>query len=318
MITLPRLHRDPGRPDRRSTSTATTAWPWPVASRCCGSRVGFGKRHLAHQRTPDHRVRASALPLGGYVKMLDEREARCRATSATWRSTASRCGSARPSSLPARRPTCCWPSCCMPRQLDRPPGAQGRSGQSGGRTLAERAGLRAGDWVRRPGRTDGDDWQDVRSLDDLRWRAHPGACWTAERAARWSRGDGRAPAHGRARPRHAGRPGSRCRSCCASIGIGPARGDGPVLSSVKSRRRRRAAGLRAGDVVLRIVARPCGGVDQLLRPIRGGADGQARARRWVTRAGQALVLHRHARACVTRRQQARRPHRRLWAPRRRW
>ena len=36
-------------------------------------------------------------------------------------------------------------------------------------SLAERAGLRAGDWVRALSR-DGSEWQDVRSMTDLRWQ----------------------------------------------------------------------------------------------------------------------------------------------------
>ena len=51
---------------------------------------------------------SAALPLGGYVRMLDEREGAGRArTSATAPSTASRCGSAPRSSPPGRSPTCC-------------------------------------------------------------------------------------------------------------------------------------------------------------------------------------------------------------------
>ena len=59
-------------------------------------------------------------------------------------------GSARPSSPPARRPTCCWRSLLYAGAhwigVDEPK-ARARRRRSAG-SLAERAGLRAGDWVR--------------------------------------------------------------------------------------------------------------------------------------------------------------------------
>jgi regulator of sigma E protease len=77
--------------------------------------VGFGKTPAAlatHQGSPTEFVIA-AFPLGGYVRMLDEREAPVRRKSAIWRSTTSRWRCGQPLWRQARWSTSCWRCCCM-------------------------------------------------------------------------------------------------------------------------------------------------------------------------------------------------------------
>ena len=50
-------------------------------------------------------------------------------------------------------------------------------------SVAEKAGMRAGDWVR-AWSLDGDEWHDVRSIDDLRWQLTRRCCRRGPRPAR--------------------------------------------------------------------------------------------------------------------------------------
>ena len=82
-------------------------------ARRCGVKVlrfsvGFGTPLLRwHDRQGTEFV-VAAIPLGGYVKMLDEREGGCRPTSSINRSTAKQSVSALLLSLPGQLPTLCW------------------------------------------------------------------------------------------------------------------------------------------------------------------------------------------------------------------
>jgi membrane-associated protease RseP (regulator of RpoE activity) len=76
-------------------------------ARRCGVRVlrfsvGFGKPLWTRIGRDGTEYVIAALPLGGYVKMLDEREVDVAADERTRPSTASRSASASPSSPPAR------------------------------------------------------------------------------------------------------------------------------------------------------------------------------------------------------------------------
>jgi hypothetical protein len=85
--------------------------------------VGFGRVLWRRPRAATHtEFVLCALPLGGYVRMLDEREAPVDAPELGQAfNRQSRCARrARPSWPPARQPTCCWRCCCTHRRaLDR-------------------------------------------------------------------------------------------------------------------------------------------------------------------------------------------------------
>ena len=132
---------------------------------------GFGRGLWRRPRGPDAtEFVLSALPLGGYVRMLDEREGpvapeeRHRAFN--------RQSLARRSAIVAAGPAANlllavllfawvhWIGTAEPAAVLSAP-ASG--------TLAERAGLRSGDRVQAVSR-DGQDWLDVRSMNELRWQ----------------------------------------------------------------------------------------------------------------------------------------------------
>ncbi len=151
-------------------------WGHYQVARWCGVKVlrfsvGFGRVVWRRQATPDStEFVLSALPLGGYVKMLDEREDSVlpqeRDQAFNRKSLPQR------TAIVAAGPianlllavllyaTAHWIGVDEPKAVLSAPAAG---------SLAERAGMRSGDWVRAWSR-DGAQWQDVESLTDLRWQ----------------------------------------------------------------------------------------------------------------------------------------------------
>ena len=142
----------------------------------CGVKVlrfsmGFGRVIWRHQKSSEHtEFVLSALPLGGYVRMLDERE-----------------GPVAPGELDQafnRKPL--WQRVAIVAAgplanlllavllyasshwigIDEPKALLGTPTPG---SLAERAGMRAGDWVQ-AWQDDQGQWVDLRSLSDLRWQ----------------------------------------------------------------------------------------------------------------------------------------------------
>ncbi|MDE2158761.1 MAG: site-2 protease family protein, partial [Burkholderiales bacterium] len=137
--------------------------------------VGFGRVLWRRQRGADAtEFVVCALPLGGYVRMLDEREGEVPAADLgrafnrkpLWARSAVVIAGPLANLLLAVVLTACahWIGVQEPKALLGAP----RAG-----SLAEQAGMRAGDWVRAAAEVDGRNdatWHDVRSLPDLRWR----------------------------------------------------------------------------------------------------------------------------------------------------
>ena len=258
-----------------------------------------------------------ALPLGGYVRMLDEREGAggARASCAV-PSTASRWRGARPSSPPGRWPTCCWRCCCIAAAhwigIDEPKAVLGAPVAG---SLAERAGLRAGDWVRAVSR-DGSEWTDVRSMTDLRWQVTQAALRRRAAAAAGQRRATAAAAR------------TRRRSTCG--GLGTREVDAALMRAGRPGRafqragawaRSRPAGpaarpaCAAGDRVLAVDGRAVDDAQTCASASAGGARRRRRSRcagRSSATAG-ALDLEVLPRV-VERRRPAHRPHRRLRRP----
>ena len=133
--------------------------------------VGFGR--VLWRRQPRPTAPSScvcALPLGGYVRMLDEREGDVAAAELDrafnrkplWQRAAIVAAGPIANLLLAvlLYAAAHWIGVDEPKALLGPPAAA---------SLAEQAGLRAGDWVR-AWSSDGDEWHDLRSLTDLRWQ----------------------------------------------------------------------------------------------------------------------------------------------------
>ena len=133
--------------------------------------VGFGRVVWRRQRDADStEFVIAALPLGGYVRMLDEHED--AVAPAELHQAFNRKPLWQRAAIVAAGPAANlilalglyaaqnWIGVEEPKAVLSAPAAGG---------LAERAGLRSGDWVQAWAREDGGDWQDIRSLTDLRW-----------------------------------------------------------------------------------------------------------------------------------------------------
>lgn len=133
--------------------------------------VGFGRVLWRRQATPDStEFVLSALPLGGYVRMLDEREGpvvpseRHRAFNrqSLWKRSAIVAAGPIANLLLAvlLYASAHWIGMDEPKAVLGAPVAA---------SVAAEAGLRAGDWVQATS-TDSEDWSDVRSMTDLVWQ----------------------------------------------------------------------------------------------------------------------------------------------------
>jgi len=133
--------------------------------------VGFGRVLWRRQPKPDGtEFVVCALPFGGYVRMLDEREGDVAAADLggafnrkpLWQRAAIVAAGpiANLALAVALYATAHWIGVDEPKAVLGPPVAA---------SVAEKAGMRAGDWVRAWSQ-DGGEWHDIRSLIDLRWQ----------------------------------------------------------------------------------------------------------------------------------------------------
>ena len=271
-------------------------WGHYQVARWCGVKVlrfsvGFGRVIWRRQATPDStEFVISALPLGGYVKMLDEREDTVlpHEQSQAFNRKSLRQRTAIVAAGPAANlllavllyAAANWIGVDEPKAVLSAP-------VSG--SHAERAGMRSGDWVRAWSR-DGAQWQDVQSLTDLRWQvtqatlqAEPLSLMVSDRDGRGNRQltleldriDGREVDARLMQRVGLGAPFS------AAV-IGEVKADGPADR----------AGLKNGDKVLRVDGNVILDAQQLRERIRRlAADGSSAAMTWeVERGGAALEL----------------------------
>ena len=222
----------------------------------CGVRVlrfsiGFGRVLWRRQARPDStEFVVCALPLGGYVRMLDEREGpvapgeldRAFNRKPLWqRAAVVAAGPAANLLLAiALYATQFWVGVDEPKALLGPPAVA---------SLAERAGLHAGDWVRSVS-SDGVEWRDVLSMTDLRWQVTQSLLRGESLELMVSGRDGRGQR--RARLDLASLASSEVDTkLMQRTGLGSAFSE-PVLGEVKVGGAGAAAGLRSGDRVLAI------------------------------------------------------------------
>ncbi|MGZ5186965.1 MAG: RIP metalloprotease RseP [Caldimonas sp.] len=262
----------------------------------CGVRVlrfsiGFGRVLWRRQARPDAtEFVVCALPLGGYVRMLDEREGevapgeldRAFNRKRLWqRAAVVAAGPAANLLLAvALYATAHWIGVDEPKALLGPPAAA---------SLAERAGLRAGDWVRSVS-SDGNEWRDVRSLTDLRWQVTQSLLHGENLELLLSDRDGRGQR----------RAALDLASLAASevdaklmqrIGLGNAYSE-PVLGEVKAGGAGAASGLKQGDRILSIDGHAIDDAAQARDAIRAsGRSGVATPMLWrIERGGTRLDL----------------------------
>ena len=150
-------------------------WGHYRVARACGVKVlkfsiGFGPT-LWRRQIGETEWAVSALPLGGFVRMLDEREGPVAPdeVNRAFNRKSLRQRSAVVAAGPAANlvlavllyAASSWIGTQEPRAVIGSPVAD---------SLAQRAGLQAGEWVRRWSPVESEAWQDVASLTDLRWQ----------------------------------------------------------------------------------------------------------------------------------------------------
>ena len=251
--------------------------------------VGFGRVVWRRQATPDStEFVVSALPLGGYVRMLDEREGPVAPAEQhlafnrkpLWKRAAIVAAGPIANLLLAvlLYAAAHWIGVDEPRALLGAPVAD---------SPAERAGMRAGDWVRAYS-NDGAEWTDLRSMTDLRWELTQAVLHGTPLQLLVSDREG----HSQRRVVLAlDGIGSReiDPELMRRIGIGSTLSE-PVLGEVKPGGPGAAAGLMAGDRVLSIDGMAIVDASKVRELIlASGRSGQGQAMRWrVERAGQTI------------------------------
>jgi len=264
----------------------------------CGVKVlrfsiGFGRVIWRHQPRPDGtEFVISALPLGGYVRMLDEREGPVAAherhqafnRKSLWQRTAIVSAGPVANLLLAvlLYSTQHWIGMEEPRaRVAAPPVG----------SLADRAGLHAGDIVDAFS-LDGTQWENVRSMTDLRWEMTQALLHGQRLHLMVRSGDG----HGQ-RPAALELDTLRAKEIdvqtLAKIGLGmPYRPSDPVIGRIIENGAAQKAGLREGDRVLAVDGIEMRDSEQLFQWIRASADRTAPGLPlWqVQRSGQTLEI----------------------------
>jgi regulator of sigma E protease len=253
--------------------------------------VGFGRVLWRRQRSPDStEFVVCALPLGGYVRMLDERE---QPVDEPLRSRAFNRASLRArTAIVAAGPLAnlllaavlfsgaYWLGIQEPKAIFAAPAAG---------SLAERAGLRSGDWVRAVAGPDG-TWREVQSMPELMWQLTQATM--AGQPLQLEVSDQAGGARRQLRldldtldPRAVDAQFAR------TLGLGPLFGE-PLIGEVKSGGPAERAGLQPGDRVLAIDGVPVADSQALRERIRAGVRGDAAlVQRWsIERDGRTREL----------------------------
>lgn len=253
--------------------------------------VGFGRVLWRRQATPDStEFVLSALPLGGYVRMLDEREGPVAASELS--RAFNRQSLPKRSAIVAAGPIANlllavvlyagahWIGMDEPKAVLGAPLAA---------SVAADAGLQAGDWVQAVS-ADGEDWTDVRSMTDLVW--HVTQAVLEHEALHLRVSDARGQ-HERSVVLPLDRIEGRelDSQLIRRIGLGGVYTE-PVMGEVKPGGPAAAAGVRAGDRVLSVDGAVVTDAASLRERIRASAAAAEPApQQWrVERAGQAIDL----------------------------
>jgi regulator of sigma E protease len=254
--------------------------------------VGFGRVLWRRQATPDStEFVVCALPLGGYVKMLDEREAPVAPDELS--RSFNRKPLAQRAAIVAAGPAANLLLAVLLYAaahwigVDEPKAVMGSPAAG---SLAERAGLRTGDWAREWS-SDGADWHELRSMTDLRWEVTQAVVRGAPLRLVVTDREGRSRREV-ALPLDSLGTSEVDAKLMQRIGLGQAFSE-PVLGEVKAGEPAAKAGLRTGDRVLRIDGVEMADAFTVRDAIRAsGNGGAAKTMQWrVERAGQLIDLN---------------------------
>ena len=263
-------------------------WGHYRMARACGVKVlrfsvGFGRTLWRHQRSPgDTEFVVAVLPLGGYVKMLDERE---EPVAPHERDQAfNRKPLRQRAAIVAAGPLANLVLAVMLYALQNWIGVEEPKAvlsMPATGTLADRAGLRSGDWVRAwsAGGVDS-PVQEVRSMTDLRWQIMQAALDGERLVLEVSDAAGRAPRRVTLELDRVERREVDGSFLGKVVGLPPpyapaVMGD-PVAGGPAER-----AGLKPGDRVLRVDGVPIVDAHQLRTRIRQlDAEGRAAPMTW--------------------------------------
>jgi regulator of sigma E protease len=251
--------------------------------------VGFGRVLWRRQATPDStEFVLCALPLGGYVKMLDEREA--PVSSDQLNGAFNRKPLLQRAAIVAAGPAANLLLAVLLYAAAHWIGVDEVKAVMGAPTaasLADRAGMRAGDWAREWS-ADGVEWNEVRSLTDLRWevtqavvRGERLQLMLTDRA-----GNGRRNVTLALDTLGSAEVDARLMQ---KIGLGNPLSE-PVLGEVRSGEPAARAGLQSGDRVLRIDGTAITDAAAVRDAIRAsGRGGVARTMQWRVQRGAELL-----------------------------
>lgn len=247
--------------------------------------VGFGRVIWRRQATPDStEFVVSMLPLGGYVRMLDEREApvdpaqltRAFNRQSLWKRSAIVAAGPIANLLLAvvLYASSYWIGMNEPKAVLGSPVAA---------SMTERAGLRAGDWVQASS-DDGEAWTDVQSMTDLVWHVTQGVLRGEALHLRVADVQGQ---HERHVVLELDRLGSRDidAQLMRRIGLGGVYAE-PVMGQIKPGGAAEAAGLHAGDRVLSVDGMPIADAASLRDLIRSsGSASVITPQHWLVERG---------------------------------
>ena len=251
--------------------------------------VGFGRVLWRRQPRPDGtEFVVCALPFGGYVRMLDEREGDVAPAELDhafnrkplWQRAAIVAAGpiANLALAVALYATAHWIGVDEPKAVLGPPAVA---------SVAEKAGMRAGDWVRAWSQ-DGGEWHDVRSLIDLRWQVTQAMLHGEDIDLLFSGRDGRGQRRARlALTTLAGADVDA--KTMQRIGLGNPWSE-PVLGDVKAGGAGAAAGLKTGDRIVAIDGVAIEDASQVIAATReSGKTGVATPMQWRLERGSARV-----------------------------
>jgi regulator of sigma E protease len=268
-------------------------WGHYKVARLCGVKVlrfsvGFGRTLWRRQRSPDEtEFVVAALPLGGYVKMLDEREEPVAAHELHM--AFNRKSLKQRTAIVAAGPAANlilavllyalqnWIGIDEPRAVLSTP-------LTGG--LAEQAGLRSGDWVRAWSLEGEVDSRELRSMTDLRWQIMQAALDGKRLQLEVSDATGRGSRRVTLALDRADRAEVDSSFMTKVVGLPPPYSP-PVMGDPMAGGPADRSGLKRGDLVLRVDGAAIADAHGLRERIRRlDADGQASPMSWtIDRAG---------------------------------